>query len=124
MLRHQRQISRLGAVSLSSAVNPAPRGLSPHHCFWPSHSELKCTNHAVEAEEHPKHLTNIVHYRIENGGGQRAPLIIYGENMKAQERISDGSSNTNEWSHSWEMRKPRKRTEKIIVNGIGTIKSL
>ena len=45
--------------------------------------------------------------------------MIYGENTKAQERISDGSSNNNECSHSWAMRKPIKTTENMIVDGDG-----
>ena len=42
--------------------------------------------------------------------------MIYGENTKAREIISDGSSDPNEWSHLWEMRKPRKKTEETIVD--------
>ena len=42
--------------------------------------------------------------------------MIYGQNTKACEFISDGSSDPNKWSHSWEMRKPIKTTEKMIID--------
>ena len=38
--------------------------------------------------------------------------------MIAQKRSLDVSSDPNEWSHSWTMRKPPKKT-KITINNIG-----
>ena len=50
--------------------------------------------------------------------------MIYGENMKARERIADGSSDPNKWSHLWEMRKSSKTTEETIVSGDGATRAL
>ena len=50
--------------------------------------------------------------------------MIYGENMIAQKSSSDVSRNPNKWSHSWEMRKPRKTTKKTINDGDGATRPL
>ena len=114
-----------GAASSSSAATPAPHWLSPRHHPYPSHSAPECPNHTVEVEEHPELLPKIVHHHIENGGGQWDPLMIYDENMKTQERISDGRSDTNELSQLWAMRKPRQTTEKTIIEiGDGSTRPL
>ena len=39
------------------------------------------------------------------------------ENMKAWDWIANGSSDPNEWSHSWAMRKPINSMEKTIIDG-------
>ena len=40
---------------------------------------------------------------------------VYGDNMISQQNSSDVSSDPNEWSHSWAMRK-QKKNQKITVN--------
>ena len=42
---------------------------------------------------------------------------VYGDNMIAQQSSSYVSSNSSEWSHSWEMRKP-KNNPKITINNV------
>ena len=39
------------------------------------------------------------------------------ENTKAWYWIADGNSNTNEWSHSWAIRKLISSTDKTIIDG-------
>ena len=42
----------------------------------------------------------------------REIMMMYDNNTIAQHFTSNIISNPNEWSHSWEMRKPRKMTKK------------
>ena len=47
----------------------------------------------------------------ENNSRSRIPMGVYGDNMIAHKSCLDVSSDPNEWSHSWEMRKRRKRSK-------------
>ena len=85
-----------GAASLPSAATPPPRRFSPRHWPRPSHSEPECPYHASEVSDHPGCISRIFYRHIENGGGQRYPLIIYGKNKKVWERIADESSDPKE----------------------------
>ena len=79
-------------VIRSAGVNTAASGF----LFGdPFNLAPECPGHAVESEEHPDPLTEIVHHHIENGGRQQVPLVIYGENTTAWVMISDGSRNPN-----------------------------
>ena len=42
---------------------------------------------------------------------------LYGNNMIAPQISLDVSSGPNEWSHSWEIRKPRKKPKRTTKNG-------
>ena len=44
----------------------------------------------------------------------RLPRGVYGDNMIAQQSSSYVSSDLNEWSHSWAMRKPQKK--RLTIN--------
>ena len=44
--------------------------------------------------------------------------------QKAWEIIVDGSSDPNEWSHSWVMRKPIKTRETTIIDSDGATRPL
>ena len=48
------------------------------------------------------------HVTAEDESWRSLPKGVYGDNMIAQQSISDVSSDTNEWSHSWAMSKPQK----------------
>ena len=69
-----------GAASLSSTATPSPHLLLPWHWSWPSYLSPEFTDHTEEATESPDCIPEIFHHHIENGGGQRVPLSLYGEN--------------------------------------------
>ena len=67
---------------------------------------------------------------INNGDGETTPLcwekamLIYGDNIIDQQSNSDVIINKNEWSHAWEMGKPRKATKNTSDDGDGATRRL
>ena len=114
-LWRQHHNSRLGRPPSCLLPPPHPAAVLYWHNPRPSYSAPECTNHVAESAEHPYPMTEIFHHPIENDGGQRVPLMIYGKNKKAQERIAYRSNNPTEWSHLWEMRKPQKQQKRRLL---------